>query len=74
MFRWTMFGRNVSLCVAALLAVAALRAQDSRGTITGTVRDMQGAAIAAATVVVTSTGTNQALRLVTRAAISRRRC
>lgn len=65
MYRWTRFSLMAALWSAALWIGAALHAQDSRGTITGTVRDAQGAVVSAASVVVTNTGTNQSLRLAT---------
>src|SRR5260370_21635432 len=48
-----------------LLLAAALSAQTNRGGIAGTVTDKSGAVVPGATVVITSTGTNQASKITT---------
>src|SRR5260370_28122802 len=48
-----------------LLLAAALSAQTNRGGIAGTVTDKSGAVVPCATVVITSTGTNQASKITT---------
>jgi len=57
---------RVVVCLfAVFLAAATLEAQIDRGTISGTVTDPSGAAVAGATVTVTNLGTNQAVNLTT---------
>src|SRR6266852_7928286 len=50
--------RTSYLFVSALMVCAVAMAQESRGTITGTVSDSQGAAIPGAAVVARNQGTN----------------
>ena len=53
-------------CIVVLLISGALAlAQDTRGNISGTVTDAQGAVISGATVVVTNTGAGTSTRLTT---------
>jgi len=54
-----------SLAAALFFFQSALPAQESRGAVTGTVRDSQNAVIAGANVVVTNTATNETRRVVT---------
>lgn len=51
--------------LALLLSALCLSAQDTRGTIAGTVTDAQQAVVAGAGIVVTNTGTNTVTRLTT---------
>ncbi len=54
------------LCIVVLLVSSVfVPAQDTRGSISGTVTDLQGAVISGASVVVTNTGTGSATRLTT---------
>lgn len=55
--------RIACLSAGLLLAVAFAAAQETRGTIQGTVKDPQGALVVGATVVVTNTDTNTLVRL-----------
>lgn len=57
--------RCFSALLAAWLWVMPLRAQESRGTISGTVLDPQGAIVPGARVIVTNTQTNVELQTVT---------
>jgi Carboxypeptidase regulatory-like domain len=61
--RLTLFAMLLSL-----LSIDALMAQETRGTISGTVADASGAAIVGATVAVTSTETNTLLQVTTNSA------
>ncbi|MBL8177986.1 MAG: carboxypeptidase regulatory-like domain-containing protein, partial [Bryobacterales bacterium] len=54
-----------SLAAALCLYQSVLPAQESRGAVTGTVRDSQNAVIAGANVAVTNTATNETRRVVT---------
>ena len=54
-------------CLVCSLYPCGLLAQETRGSITGTVTDPQGAVIAGAAVVVTNTGTGTSARLTTNA-------
>ncbi|MBI4910448.1 MAG: carboxypeptidase regulatory-like domain-containing protein [Acidobacteria bacterium] len=56
--------KNIVLILTTTMACA-LYGQDTRGTISGTVADSQGAMIAAASVTVTNTGTGTVTMLVT---------
>ncbi|MBI3209950.1 MAG: carboxypeptidase regulatory-like domain-containing protein [Candidatus Solibacter usitatus] len=53
------------LLISTLLATSLISAQDTRGTISGTVADSQSAVIAAASVQVANTGTGSITRLTT---------
>jgi hypothetical protein len=57
--------RPIFLIFSLALAAAALSAQTSTGTITGTVADSSGAVVAGAKVAVTNAGTNARLEVVT---------
>jgi Carboxypeptidase regulatory-like domain/TonB dependent receptor len=57
--------RVVVCLVAVMLAASTLNAQIDRATITGTVTDPSGAAVAGATVTVTNVGTNQSVTVTT---------
>jgi hypothetical protein len=57
--------RPIFLIFSLVLAAAALSAQTSTGTITGTVADSSGAVVAGAKVAVTNAGTNARLEVVT---------
>jgi len=59
--------RFLASAVPCVLGPCLLLAQDTRGNIPGTVTDPQSALIAAATVVVTNTGTATSIRLTTNA-------
>ena len=54
-----------ALFCALLLMPLAMQAQQYSGTITGTVTDAQGAAVAGASVTVTNSGTNEAYNTTT---------
>ena len=56
------------LILSALLAQSMSFAQDTRGTISGTVTDPTGALIAGANIVVTNTGTGTSSKLVSNGA------
>lgn len=56
------------LVLLALVAQIASVAQDTRGTVSGTVTDSSGALIAGANIVVTNTGTGTSTKLVTNGA------
>ena len=53
------------LILCALIAVTCLSAQDTRGSIAGTVTDPQSAVVAGAAITITNTGTNTTARLAT---------
>ena len=57
--------KHLHLILASLLAAGTLAAQDTRGTISGTVADAQGAMIAGASVTVANTGTGTHTNLKT---------
>jgi len=57
--------RRLAVLLSAGMLAAACWAQEWRGSITGTVRDPQGAVIPGATVIVTNTETNVTTRTVT---------
>src|SRR5213593_3776982 len=56
---------TIRLLAALFTFVASSQAQDTRGMISGTVTDPQGAYVVGATVTVTNTGTNVATPLTT---------
>ena len=56
---------RISIAVLLSLSIACLSAQDTRGNISGTVTDPQGASIARAGVIVTNTNTTNATKLTT---------
>ena len=56
---------RISIAVLLSLSIACLSAQDTRGNISGTVTDPQGASIARAGVIVTNANTTNATKLTT---------